>query len=261
MKKIIRLTRLSFKSNVKSRDTIIVIAFLLSYFSFVFPSSSIHVMQAKEHVNLFAPFIHGLLSRDFQIIVLLGSIMMLGMQNAVEMNKVNVLMRVQKNEWIASEIVTTFLTCVFYTGMVVVLTAIFYIPVLTIKPHWGTGVDSYHFFTNILKVVDGMLERNVVFVFLQASGLFLLVTMLIGNICLLCDMLGKKRMGPMICSALIVWNLIIQAAGWIPDIFSPIGMLNGYAKNSFGYHAIYLLVLNLILINVIESVSKRNDAI
>lgn len=261
MTKIIRLTRMSLKNGIKNRDTVIVMLFLLSYFSFVFPASSKSVIKAGEHVNMFAPFIHGILRRDFQIIVLLGSIMMLGMRNAIEHNKINVLMRVEKKEWLASEILTMVLTCIVYAGIVVFLTMIFYFPVMTPKACWGDGIDNYHFFAGRLKAIDTLYDKNVYLVFLESFILVVLVTILLGEICLLCDRAGNNRMGPMICGALIVWNLMVQAADEIPDFVSPIGMLNGYIKGAFGFHALYLFILNLILTNIIWNVGKKNDAI
>ncbi|MBO5488865.1 MAG: hypothetical protein J5972_03055 [Eubacterium sp.] len=261
IKKTIRVTLLSLKNKIKSVDTIIVILFLLSYFSFIFPSSCHNVMDAKESVNIATPFIHGYLLRDFQIITLLGLVMMLGARNTVDSNKVNVLMRVEKTEWYVSEILTMIVTCILYTGVIFILSMLFYFPVLTIANGWGTGVESYRFFNNVLKAVEEMLQRNVFGVFFQAFVLILLVEIMLGAICLLCDTLGKKRMGPIICGGLIVWNLIARAAEWIPGVFSPIGMLTGYASGTFGYNALYLLVLNMILINGIFFTGKKSDAI
>lgn len=262
MKKIIRVTLLSLKNRIKSVDTIIIIIFLLSYFSFVFPVSSGNVVKANEAVNIFAPFIHGFMIRDFKILALLGLIMLLGAQNVAGSHKVNILMRVDEKEWYASELFTMIFTCVFYSILLFLLCALFYFPVLTISPGWGSGVESYRFFTNILTLREELLQENVFLMFGEAFILVTLVGILFGSICLLSDTLGNKRMGPMACGALIVWNLVVQGtAGTIPEILSPVAMVTGYATGNFGYSAVYLLLLDLLVINAFWIAGQKSDAI
>lgn len=261
MKKTIRVALLSLKNRIRSFDMIIVIIFLFTYFSFIFPSSCKNVIEAHENVNVFAPFINGFLLRDFKIITLLGLIMMLGAKNAVDSNKINVLMRVDKKEWYASEIFTMVFTCVIYAGVILIMSLLFYLPVITLTSNWGSGVESYSFFNNVLSAKEDMLQRNVFTVFFEAFVLVVLVELLLGAICLFSDTIGNKRMGPVICGTLLVWNLIVQATEWLPKVLSPIGMMTGYSQDSFLYSALYLLVLNAIVLNGIWLAGKKNDAI
>lgn len=259
MVKTLALVKTTMFDQFRNFDFLVVIIMLLGYYSFYFPDSCKNLLEVSDSVNPLAAFTIAFLSRDFKLITLAGLIMMIGdMAGKIEDRTFRIL-RMSRKEWIQGQILSMIAGVFLYLLTVLVLTILFYVPVISFTSSWGTGIEDYSFFTGGMEINDVLLKSGVIASFFEAFMLVLLLGILFGSICLLAAAFGSKKMGPAVCAILLVWNLMLKQRGTISSYFSPVGMVENYAGGNTLYAVFYYILLIVIILNLVWAVNRNND--
>lgn len=230
----------------------IILVILLAYYSFYFPGSSRALVENSESVNILAPFSISFLSRDFKLITFAGLIMMLCDISSRKKEWMFHMVRMNLNEWYRGQVFCLITEVVGYFCAIFMLQFLFYIPAAHLSMDWGNGIENYTYFTGAMNINEELLNMNVIAAFMKSFALVVALGLLFGSICMLTDTTSNKRMGPTICVALMVWNLVVQNSENIPKVLSPVGLVESYAGGGFIYALVYYLVIVLILLNTVK---------
>lgn len=259
MRKSLILVKTTLVDQFRNFDFLVVIVLLAAYYSFVLPKSCSSLLDASDTVNPLAPFIIKFLSRDFHLITFVGLIMMTSDMSDKIVDKTYRILRMNRKEWIRSQIISMVAGVLIYFIMVLVLTALFFLPVLEFGSSWGSGIENGSFFTSEAYQMSDLYGSNIYVCFFKAFLLVVLLGILFGSICLLAESFGMKKIGPAICAALMVWDLMVKSTVTYSRYITPVGMMESYAEGNFLYAVLYYAVFILIILNLVWAANRNSE--
>ena len=233
LRRALLLLKTVLKDQARSLDFLLILILLLAYYSFYYKTGG-SIAKNGERINVLAPFSISFLSRDFKLITYCGLIMVISDIFNRKKNLMFHIVRMNVKEWYYEQILCLVVEVIGYFLVVLLMQMIFYYNVLSISGSWGSGIENGTYFTGAMYIDESLLGMNVITAFLRAFVLSCALGLLFGCICMLADVMAFRKIGPVICLALLVWNLIINnSTQMLPKVFSPVGMVESYTDESF----------------------------
>lgn len=214
---------------------IVMIVLLLFFWSYL--AAGREVLSAKgERVGVFALF--PIMASESNIVLVMFACLLVLISDipTVYAGIEYQLIRMDRMKWYVGQITYIFLLNITFWILVIGMQLFCYIPYLSCRIELGDGITSGDAFASFgVMVPECLTDTNIMCKFAEAVGLCVMLGLLMGVICLVCNILGfHAGTGITICASLIVvWQFTIcNAVDW--KYFSPVGVLQSYS----GYSAV-----------------------
>lgn len=232
VRKIFRTAFKQWRYQFLNMDFWVLMISIGMFFTIYFQKAGVGVRQAGEYVGIFSLFPIGMVDWFIFITIAIGFMFAVTDIPVYTPDSEFKVLRMDRRIWYCAQWMYLFFMVLTYAVFIWLSELLFYLPNWVFTGDWGNAVKSGSALGNEFGSMDvpvGLLERPAIAVFSMGMLLFILLGMLLGGICLVCNMYFMNvRVGISICSLLIIL-FMAEHLGYIsPSMLSPLGVFMGF---------------------------------
>ena len=230
MKKSLFIGVKQWSRELRNWDFWIVLLCLFTFLSINYYDSGCILFEIGDKIGVFSLLPIMLADWTFCLIIYAGFLMIICEIPLRKKGLTFEVLRMNRLSWFFGQIVYGLLMSITYFFFVMLIGISFFVRSVSFTTEWGTAVEEGTAFMGELGMIfpSNLLEMNAARVCLQAFVLAVLLGVLLGMICCVCNMLTEKGIGLAICGVLIIIQRF--ADGWELSFRNilPLGMLTGF---------------------------------